>query len=147
MTPAEAAAALTLAAAFDNRTPTEAAAHAWAEALPDVPLADAREVIVAHYRSESRWVMPADVLTGTRRLRAARWASHGELIPPPPDALRDDVAGQIEWTRAYRAAVGDGHPDPAATACAATGATPDPPAIAGAPVDPARVRIPAPPRR
>jgi hypothetical protein len=66
VTPPEAAMLLTAICANDGREVTEAAAHAWAEALPDVSLADARSVLPSYYRnarsSTRNWIYPGDVL-------------------------------------------------------------------------------------
>lgn len=104
VTPAEAAVALALAAAFDGRDATsEAAARAWAEVLADVTLEDASAAILAHYGTERKWVMPADVREHVSTVRRARLTAAPLPVPTtdPDDAaayaaevrrIRDDIA-------------------------------------------------------
>lgn len=66
MTPREANVLLTQAALLDGRLrrePEERAqmATAWAQVLADVPLQPALEALAAHYREQTRSVMPADI--------------------------------------------------------------------------------------
>ena len=76
MTPAEAAVLLARISASDNREVSEAAARAWADALPDVELADALEYLPRFYRAATRdthnWIYPGDVLNGVRELYQER---------------------------------------------------------------------------
>ncbi|WP_327047270.1 hypothetical protein OG320_05095 [Microbispora sp. NBC_01189] len=91
MNPSEAAVLLGIAAAFDRRTVGEVDARAWAEALADVALDDARAAVVEHYRESARWLMPADVRTRVKAMRRARLER--EVLPAPPAELCDDVKG------------------------------------------------------
>lgn len=59
MTKAEIAELLTLAAAFDQRTIGESDVEAWHEVLGDICFADARDLLVAHYKARAERVMPA----------------------------------------------------------------------------------------
>lgn len=129
MTPAEAAVALSLCAAYDRRTIGEADARAWAEALPDIRLEDARAAIVRHYRERRDWIMPADVLGLVRIVRRDRIIEaecRGALRVEPPRDLDADL--DITWRREYRAALGDGEDITSADAraCSAVGATREP---------------------
>ena len=99
MTPSEAAVALGMCAAFDRRTVGETDARAWAEALPDIDLADAKRAIVAHYRERRDWLMPADIYQAVKAERRARLAV-GTITDGIPDADPDDPA-------AYTAALRD----------------------------------------
>jgi hypothetical protein len=111
MTPAEAATLLTVAAAFDNRKPDEAAAQAWALALDGLPFLDCRDAIVAHYRTSTDWLMPAVVRATVRKVRDKRLADAGDLTPPPsPEGLspEGEVAWQIAWLADARRRVADG---------------------------------------
>lgn len=114
MKPTDTAALLSLAAAFDNRTVTESAARAWAEALdPRVAFDDGRRIVIEHYARESRWIMPADINAASRTMRLARLDRMRS--PEPPESLDpDDVPAQLAWQRAYRGAIGDGHDEAAA---------------------------------
>jgi hypothetical protein len=84
MTPTEAAALLTVAAAYDNRKPDEDAAKAWAMALDGFRFHDCRDVIVAHYRVSTDWIMPAHVIGAVKKLRSKR-ISEALMPDPPPD--------------------------------------------------------------
>jgi hypothetical protein len=119
MTPAEAAEALATAAAYDNRTISEIAARAWAEALPDIPLADARITIVTHYRNTREWIMPADIRNAVATLRRER--VRDMATPVPPETIHpDDTAKERAWVRAYVSAIGAGlNPDDADSAACA----------------------------
>jgi hypothetical protein len=104
----EAAALLTIAAAFDNRKPDADQAKAWALALDGFRFEDCREAIVAHYRTSREWMMPADVIGGVKRLRAKRISEFGTLPDPPPELDPDDTRALAAWMRQTRAAIGDG---------------------------------------
>lgn len=137
MTPAEAAAVLSKCAAFDNRTPTESAARAWAESIDSsVTVTDALAIVSVHYARESRWIMPADINASSSAMRKARL----DVIrmPDPPSTLDpDDVHGWQVWSRAYRTAIGDGHDEDRADrlACQAAGVTRPAEEITARPVD------------
>lgn len=83
MTPSEAGALLTVAAAYDNRKPDADAAQAWALALDGYNFHDCRDVIVEHYKKSREWIMPFDVLTAVKRLRTKRLHEAPVLTPPP----------------------------------------------------------------
>lgn len=106
MTPAEAAVVLTAAAAFDRRTVDESAAQAWAAALPDVGVDEARDAVVAHYREKREWIMPADIRAHVRRVRAKRLSE----LPPitPPRELAGDPKSEQAWLAVIRRAVANG---------------------------------------
>lgn len=108
MTPAEAAALLAVAAAFDNRKPDADAATAWALALDDMPFADCRNAIVAHYRASTDWLMPAHVLELVKRVRDKRIADHEADLTPPPHAREGDA--HREWLADAKRRLGDGEP-------------------------------------
>jgi hypothetical protein len=61
MTKADIARLLTLIAAFDRRTIGETDVEAWHLILADLEPNDCMEAVRAHYMTESRWLMPADV--------------------------------------------------------------------------------------
>lgn len=104
----EAAALLSIAAAFDNRKPDPDAATAWAAALGDLRFVDCRDAIVAHYRTSSEWLMPNRVIGEVRRIRAKRIAEAGDLTPPPDLTPLETIA----WLKTARRRIGDGeHPD------------------------------------
>ena len=107
MTPAEAAALLAVAAAFDNRKPDAAAAKAWSVALDGYRFEDCRDAVVAHYRSSSEWIMPAHVVAGVKRIRASRISA--VALTPPRDLDPDDTAAYQRWLATERSLVADGH--------------------------------------
>lgn len=106
MTPAEAAALLAVAAAFDNRKPDADAAKAWSVALDGYRFEDCRDAIVAHYRSSSDWIMPAHVVAGVKRIRASR--IDAVALTPPRELDPDDTAAYQRWLAEERARVADG---------------------------------------
>lgn len=103
----EAAKVLAKAAAYDNRQATQAAAHAWAEALDqDMPLQDALRLVGEHYRDERNWVMPADINRRWRALGRTRIETAERMgLPGTPDELADDPAAWVAWRKAQIAAV------------------------------------------
>lgn len=107
MTPAEAAALLTVAAAFDNRKPDADQARAWSLALNDLRFEDCREAIVEHYRGSREWMMPVDVRTKVKKLRSDRIAAYGP-IQPPADIDPDDWAAIQRYELDTRRAIADG---------------------------------------
>lgn len=111
MTPAEAAALLGIAAAFDNRKPDPDAAQAWAIALNDLRFADCRDAIVEHYRRSSDWLMPEHVIAGVKRIRRNRVAAYGTL-PAPTHIDPDDTAALNAWTVRTTRDIADGNPPP-----------------------------------
>lgn len=114
MTPAEAGALLTCAAAFDNRKPDPDAATAWSLALDGLRFVDCRDVIVAHYRRTTDWLMPAHVIEGVNRLRRERLDAAGPLTPPP-ELDPDDTEGYARWIRTEQTSIADGNPPTSAT--------------------------------
>jgi hypothetical protein len=104
MTPQEAAALLTVAAAYDNRKPDADSAQAWALALDGLPFLDCRDAIVAHYRVSSEWLMPSKVIAAVRQVRNKRIAEAGDLTPPR--GLTDDQ--ERAWLLDARRRIGDG---------------------------------------
>ena len=104
MKPTEAAALLTIAAAFDNRKPDPDQAKAWAMALDGLRFEDCRAVVVEHYQRSREWIMPVDVRAAVKKLRAKRISEHAPVTPPPDLS----VAETIQWQRETTKAIGDG---------------------------------------
>jgi hypothetical protein len=107
MKPTEAAALLTIAAAYDNRKPDADQAKAWAMALDGIRFEDARTVIVEHYQRSREWLMPVDVRRGVQRLRYERIDAFGP-IPEPKGIDPDD---KVRYQRArldMQTAIADG---------------------------------------
>jgi len=107
MKPTEAAALLTIAAAFDNRKPDADQAHAWALALDGLRFDDCRTVIVEHYRRTRDWLMPSNVVDGVRRIRDQRIRDYGP-IPAPAGLDPDDSGALARYIRETERAIGDG---------------------------------------
>lgn len=82
MKPTEAAALLTIAAAYDNRKPDPDAAKAWAMALEGLRFEDCRQVVVSHYQRSRDWMMPIDVIQGVKKLRRDRILAFGPYEVP-----------------------------------------------------------------
>lgn len=89
---------LAIAAAFDNRTVGDADLLAWFQVVGHIAVDEAQDAIVAHYSESRERVMPHDVLSRVRKVRAARIAEQPDALP---DADPDDEA-------AYRAALREG---------------------------------------
>jgi Asp-tRNA(Asn)/Glu-tRNA(Gln) amidotransferase A subunit family amidase len=82
---------LGMCAAYDQRTIGDADALAWHEILSDLDFEDAKLAVVAHYRTETRRVMPADIRAAVKKIRAER-VTHPDEIP---DADPDDVPAYV----------------------------------------------------
>jgi hypothetical protein len=104
VTPTEAAALLTVAAAFDNRKPDADAAKAWSIALGNLPFVDCRDAIVQHYRATDAWLMPSHIIAAVRKVRRDRLEDAPALTPPP--GL--DPIETIEWLKGARARIAAG---------------------------------------
>lgn len=100
----EAAALLSIAAAFDNRKPDVDAATAWSAALDGLRFEDCRDAVVAHYRASSEWLMPQRVIAEVKRIRSKRIAEAGDLTPPPDLTPLETIA----WLKSARRRIGDG---------------------------------------
>jgi hypothetical protein len=87
MNASEAALLLGVCAAYDRRTVGEVDAMAWAEALDDIELDDAKTAVVQHYRNTRDWIMPADVRKLVKAIRELRLTR--EIVPAPDAELAD----------------------------------------------------------
>lgn len=94
MTPAEVSALLLAVRAVDDRiADDDARVAAWSAILDDrVTLEHARQAVVAHYRQQTRVIMPADVNAHAKALRdreheqQQRMAlTSGDGVPMPPE--------------------------------------------------------------
>jgi hypothetical protein len=107
----EAAALLTICAAYDNRKPDADQAKAWAMALDGLRFEDCREAIVQHYRASREWIMPADVVSAVKKTRTSRLE---DVAPSPPPGLDpDDTGAYAHWLAVVRQAIADGREVPA----------------------------------
>lgn len=107
----EAAALLSIAAAFDNRKPDPDAAKAWAVVLDGLRFEDCRDAIVAHYKASSEWLMPQAVIAGVKRIRSKRLLEFGPLTPPA-DMDPDDTLAYARWIHAEQEAIANGERTP-----------------------------------
>jgi hypothetical protein len=83
MTPDDAAKVLTLIAVYDNRSFEKVTAHAWADALDGLELADCLAGVKTHFRRSKAWLMPADLRESVRGLLVERRrveAEHAERL-------------------------------------------------------------------
>lgn len=95
---------LAVCAAYDQRTAGEADVLAWAELIGDLNAADAVQAVKNHYATETRRVMPVDVITGVRRIRDDRLARN-----PLPDPPADMTAIEYrDWLRHTTKLIADG---------------------------------------
>ncbi|WP_225811284.1 zinc finger domain-containing protein [Streptomyces spinosus] len=110
MTPAETAALLSFAAAFDRRTIGEADVLAWQTVLADIGFEPAKAAVTAHYAVETRWIMPADIRQHVIKQRADTAADiQGPGLPPEiPDADPDDVPAYLAAVRQQRHRAAEG---------------------------------------
>lgn len=119
MNPTEAAELLGHAAAFDNRTPSAAAAVAWAAALEDVPLdADAKAAVAMYYRTppqnpnERLWILPHHIRTLRTKIRNARLENF-QYEPVADETVPEYLArlrGQTQAIASGRVAAPSGRP-------------------------------------
>jgi len=96
MNATEAAALLTICAAYDNRKPDADTAKAWAMALDGMRYEDCWVAVVNHYQRSREWIMPSDVIRGARKIRDGRVLAYGTL-PDPPASMSADPKAYIEF--------------------------------------------------
>ncbi len=84
----------------------------WTAHVGDLPFTECRDAVIAHYRDSSDRIMPADVRSRVREIRADRLERN--IPAPPPADLTDDPKAYIAWRRDQLAAIRDGRPEVAA---------------------------------
>lgn len=96
-------------------TPDLGVAVAWSEVLGQTNRDDALAVVATHYATETRRIMPADIVAGVKRIRTERLraVSTAEL---EPDLDGDDPRQFIAAKRERIAAIADGRPLPSPAA-------------------------------
>lgn len=92
---------LSTAAVYDRRTAGEADVQGWVLAIGDLDFADAQAAVVAHYREQTDWLMPAHVRTRVKRMREIRLAARPILEPPAdltdnPPVYRAELQSEIK---------------------------------------------------
>jgi hypothetical protein len=102
-----AAAVLAKASLYDQSfaRPDAGIAVAWSSLIGELDRADALQAVEDHYGAQTRRLMPADILAGVKRIRAARLERDPE---PAPDADPDDVYAYKAALLAGRNRVADG---------------------------------------
>lgn len=73
---------LTVCAKFDGRTLDDGTFDAWHSLLADLPYEDVEDAIRTHYRTDRRWIMPADIVAHHEMLAAARQTEAARQSPP-----------------------------------------------------------------
>lgn len=94
VTAPEAVALLHLASGFDNRKPDKDNTRAWAAVLADVDFEDAQTAIINHYRTNSDWIMPSDVVAGVRAIESERLAQAPNVYELEPPRSVTDLDGE-----------------------------------------------------
>lgn len=112
MTPSETAELLGFCAAFDRRTVGKADVLAWQAVLADIDYDAARQAVAAHYATETRWIMPADIRQAVIKMRADTAADYQGpgLSADIPDADPDDVTAYLAAIRTQRVRAAEGLP-------------------------------------
>lgn len=103
-------AVLAKASLFDQTlaTPDLAIAVAWAEALGNIDQDDALDAVTSHYTTQTRRIMPADVIAGVKRIRGERLRLLPSSELEPADADPSDVVGYLDAVRDRRRALASG---------------------------------------
>ena len=78
--------------AFDNRTITEEMTLLWHELLEPYTLQDCIQAVKDHYEESKEWIMPVDIISRVKKVRAERAGAvrgiqlreDDELIPGEP---------------------------------------------------------------
>ena len=141
MTPSQTAELLAFCAAFDRRTLGKADVLAWHTVLEDLEFTEARDAVTQHYRTETRWIMPADIRATVRAIHRDRLERHTEAHPPLGDT--GDATYQAALL-AERRAVGAGHTAPHAIPALPAGTSQQPTGRARAILASVGNRVPAP---
>jgi hypothetical protein len=112
MKPAEAMHVLAVAAAYDNRPPSQATATTWAYDLADIKQAEAIDAVREHYRDHpDTWIKPGHVIAIVKRARSLGLANSSRVEIAAIERLdRDDPDFDAKYQRAIqdaRRAAGD----------------------------------------
>lgn len=108
MNTTEASSLLAICSSFDNRKPNPETVTAWLAVMGDLRFEDCRDAVLAHYATSREWIMPADIRTAVKRLRAKRIAQAGDPTPPPDLTPLETVA----WLKERNRRVGNGETAP-----------------------------------
>lgn len=104
MNRSDVAALLTVIASYDRRTLGEAEVIAWHGVLGDLPFEQCRDAVIAHYATQTDWLMPAHVrrhVLTARQDRAMRELPAGPSLPPEaPETFGGlPIPGAPSWVR------------------------------------------------
>lgn len=88
MTTAEIVKLLILVTTYDQRTTGDSDTEAWYAAVGDLEYEDARQGVIAWYRTQSERIMPAHVRAEVRRIRMDKIGR--TPLPAPPSELTDE---------------------------------------------------------
>lgn len=106
MNATEAGQLLAFAALYDNRKVGDADIMAWLEAIGDLPFADAKTAVAAHYGSSTERLMPGHVRQRVKAMRADRLARMP--LAAPPGELADQPGRYLNAVRAGVRRIADG---------------------------------------
>lgn len=94
--------------AFRDQAEARMAAEAWLMVLEDIRYEDAVEAVRRHYSGSGEYLMPAQVRSTVRNIRAARIDNGPRFDPSAYGIDPDDVTRYLEAKRAHETAVADG---------------------------------------
>lgn len=95
---------LAVAQAIDNRTVGEMNIKVWQQFLADFSYQDCETAITEHYRRTRDFVMPSDVISRVKALRADRLRRAGTLVPPGGLGVREAQ----QWLQEARRGIAEG---------------------------------------
>lgn len=92
---------LAFAALYDNRKVGDPDIVAWLEAIGDLPYADARSAVAAHYGESTERIMPGHIRTRVKAMRRERLERDPIAAPAPeladePGKYREALKGEIK---------------------------------------------------
>lgn len=93
----------------DGRTIGKVDATVWHADLGDLRFDDACIAVAAHFRASDAWLMPKHVRDQVKKIRGERLEGF-QYVPVPGD---ENTAVYLKNLREQRAAVADGHREPA----------------------------------
>lgn len=96
-----------LMALYDNRKIGDPDTLAWYQVIGDLPAADCKTAVIAHYRESRERMMPADVRQRVKAMRRER-LEHG-IVPAPSPELADDARDYRDRLRSGIRQLADGY--------------------------------------
>ena len=102
---------ITRCSQYDGRTLTPETFEEWYKLLGDLPYEDVEDAITVHYRTDRRWIMPANIVAHHEKLAAGRAIEAMRLSPrraPEPGSrtlsARPDPCSRSRMIRMARSA-------------------------------------------